>query len=103
MAGNDPGLQGCPLTPIQGTFMSDVDLEEGTPGAKLSHPTVRRGGYPLPANLTLLQRGGLSKDPPFCRGDLNSALPSPGQLLPAVYSLFSGPQPSLLERQEASN
>lgn len=83
--------------------MSDLGVEEGAPGGKLSHPTVKRGGYPLPAQphpiterrtfqgSSLLQR----------RPELCSSIPSSA---PAGCGLpFSGPQPPLLERQEASN
>lgn len=70
--------------------MSDLGVEEGAPGGKLSHPTVKRGGYPLPAQphpiterrtfqgASLLQR----------RPELCSSIPA--QLLPAVDSLSLG-------------
>lgn len=58
----------------------------------VSSPTLLWGeeAVPSPPNLIPFQRGGLSRDPPFCRGDLSSVLPSPAQSLPAVDSLSLG-------------
>lgn len=49
MAGNDPRLQGCSLTPFR--VHSVPDLVWGVvPDGKLSHFTVGRGDCPLPSH-----------------------------------------------------
>lgn len=64
MAGNDPRLQGCSLTPFRVHSVSDL-VRGVVPDGKLSHFTVGRETVPSSPTLTPFQRGSLS------RGDLS--------------------------------